>query len=107
MIKIYENKERGRVKVFFAVGAESQIVSVSVGNNVVPNRKGFQFYVDYWVAEQIDKTELVLTDSYPRLRVKDGESVEIPTEEQEKQREIEELERKLKELRGEETPEEE
>lgn len=107
MIDIYDEKTGGKVKVFFAVDNDHQVVSVDVGNNAVPTRKGFQFYVDYWVAEQIDKTELVLTDSYPQLRVKDGESVEVPTEEEEKQREIEELERKLKELRGEETPEEE
>jgi hypothetical protein len=35
------------------------------------------------------------------------EQFEIPTEEQQKQKEIEELERNLKELRGEETPIEE
>jgi hypothetical protein len=101
-IKIYDNNDTGnRTKVFFAVNDDNKIDSVTVGNSAVPVRKGFQFFVDDYVANQIDKTELVLTGGYPSLKVKDGEEIEVPTEEQEKQREIEELERKLKELKGE------
>lgn len=107
-IKIYDNNDtNNRTKVFFAVDDQNIVDSVTVGNSAVPVRKGFQFYVEDYVADQIDKTELVLTGGYPSLKVKEGEEIEIPTEEQQKQKEIEELERKLKELRGEEdTPNE-
>ncbi|KNE19034.1 hypothetical protein [Virgibacillus pantothenticus] len=102
-IKIYDNNDTGnRIKVFFAVNDQNIVDSVTVGNSAVPMRKGFQFYVDDYIASQIDKTELALTGGYPSLVVREGEEIEIPTEEQEKQKEIEELERKLKELRGEE-----
>lgn len=105
-IKIYDNNDtNNRTKVFFAVDDQNIVDSVTVGNSAVPTRKGFQFYVDDYIANQIDKTELLLTGGYPSLKVKDGEAIEIPTEEQEKQKEIEELERKLKELRGEENAE--
>ncbi|KNE19676.1 hypothetical protein [Virgibacillus pantothenticus] len=100
-IKIYDKNDSGKLKVFFIVNDDNKVESVTVGNNAVPTRKGFQFYVDDYIASQIDKTELMLTGGYPQLRVKDGETIEIPTEEQEKQKEIEELERKLKELKGE------
>ncbi|WP_077317568.1 hypothetical protein [Virgibacillus proomii] len=102
-IETYSNNDKGDlVKVFFSVDSNNNVESITVGNQVVPVGKGFQFYVKNYVAEQIDKTELIISDIFPKLKVREGEEIEVPTEEQQKQKEIEELERKLKELRGEE-----
>ena len=98
VIKTYKDSGNGRyTKVFFTVD-DGEVRSVKVGNQVVPLEQGFQFYVDDYVALQIDKCELSL-DGMPKLRLKEGEELEIPDELEKKRREIEELERKLEKLK--------
>lgn len=104
-IQAYSKAGNGRVKVFFTID-EYQEPSIYVGDSAVVAEQGFQFYVDDYVAEQIDKCELYLEGFTPKLRLKEGETLVIPTEVEQKQKEIEELERRLKELKGEETGEE-
>lgn len=104
-IETYDTRQPGTTKVFFKV-ADGSVASVIVGNQAVSTDSGYQFYVDDYVAEQIDKCELYLEGFTPKLRLKEGETLVIPTEVERKQKEIEELERKLKELKGEETGEE-
>lgn len=101
MIKIFDKPGDGRTKIFITV-EHGNVSTVNVGNQVVPTEQGFQFYVDDYVADQIEKCELYIDGFMPKLRLKDVEELEIPDEIEEKQREIEELERKLRELRGEE-----
>lgn len=105
MIKTYESGQSGRTRVFFKVSKDSKISAVIIGNQFVPSEQGFQFYVDDYVASQIEKCELYLEGLTPKLQLKDGEELNIPSEEEKKQREINELERKLRELRGEEESE--
>ena len=99
MIKTYDDYEKGRVKVFFNV-KNNEVTSVVVGNKAVSHEQGFQFYVDDYVAEQLDKCEFYLEGLIPKLRLKEGEELEIPTEVEEKEREIKELEQRLRQLRG-------
>lgn len=99
MVKTYAERGNGRVKVFFLVD-QKDVKGVIVGNQAVINEQGFQFYVDDYVADQIDKCEFYLDGFTPKLRLKEGETLEIPTEVEEKEREIKELEQRLKQLRG-------
>lgn len=98
MIKTYRNKADGRVKVFFAVD-DGNVTSITIGNQSVPTEQGFQFYVDDYVAEQIDKCELYLDGLTPKLIVKEGETIHVPDvnneylKEKRKQELLEELER--------------
>lgn len=91
-ITTYDTREPGTTKVFFNVH-EGAVTSVIVGNHAVATERGFQFYVDDYVADQIDKCELIM-NGFPRLKVKEGETVEVP-EKSEKQKEIERLEYEL------------
>lgn len=101
MIKIYPEKKENTTKVFFVVN-KNKVTSVLVGNQVISDRKGIQFYVDDYVAEQIHKCNLYIDGLTPKLIVKEGETLFVPEENDEykKQKEIEELEKKLKELKG-------
>lgn len=99
MISSYNEPKNKRTKVFFYVN-DGTVTSVSIGNSVVPTGQGFQFYVDDYVAEQIHKCELVLDGLTPKLVLKEGEALEVPTEEEEKEKEIKELEDKLQKLKG-------
>lgn len=101
-IKIYGEPDEKVIKVFFRVDDSGNVASVAIGNNAVNYGKGFQFYVDDYVAEQIHKFNLVMDGFEPKLELKDGETLFVPEEcdEYKKQKEIEELERKLKELKG-------
>lgn len=98
----YAKKGVGRTKVFFVVDEKGNVSGKKVGNQVVSVEQGFQFYVDDYVAEQIDKFELIIDGFTPKLVLKEGETLFVPEEcdEYKKQKEIEELERKLKELKG-------
>lgn len=98
----YAKKGVGRTKVFFVVDEKGNVSGKKVGNQVVSMEQGIQFYVDDYVAEQIDKCELYMEGFIPKLKVKEGEILFVPEEcdEYKKQKEIEELERKLKELKG-------
>lgn len=104
MIKTYETREikdKSKVKVFFAV-KDDVVTNITIGNQTVPTEQGFQFYVDDYIADQIHKCELYIDGLTPKLRVKEGETLFVPEEcdEYKKQKEIEELEKKLKELKG-------
>lgn len=98
-IKTYDTHRPGATKVFFKV-IDGVVASVIIGNHAVSKDSGYQFYVDDYVAEQIEKCEMHLDGLVPKLKLKEGETLVIPTEEEMKQKEIEELERKLKELKG-------
>jgi len=102
MIKIYDSNVRGKTKVFFVIDKEGKVIRRIVGNQAVSVDAGFQFYVDDYVAEQIDKFDLIIDGFTPKLVLKEGEILFVPEENDEykKQKEIEELERKLKELKG-------
>ena len=104
MIKTYNEQKNGKVKVFFQVNEYGEVNNIFVGNQAVATGGGFQFYVDYYVAEQIHKCELYIDGLTPKLRVKEGETLFVPEEcdEYKKQKEIEELEKRLKELKGDE-----
>lgn len=100
MIKAYSERKKGLTKVFFTVNDEGSVSSITVGNQAVSTEKGFQFYVNDYVAEQIDKCELYMDGLTPKLRLREGETLDVPTEEEEKEKEIKELETKLKQLKG-------
>lgn len=99
-VETFDSNKNGKLtKVFFAV-EDGKVVSVSVGNQVVSAERGYQLYVRYYVADQIDKCDLIMDGLSLKLKLKEGEELVIPTEEEQKEREIEKLERKLKELRN-------
>lgn len=99
MINIYDTNENGdKVKVFFAI-KDGQVCSWTIGNKAVSMDSGIQFYVDDYVSLQLDKMNLIMDGAKPTLELKEGETLEIP-EKTEKQKEIEELERRLKELKN-------
>lgn len=105
MIKTYDSNVRGKTKVFFVIDKEGKVISRIVGNQAINVDAGFQFYVDDYVADQIDKCELYLEGLIPKLRLKEGEELDVPDELEKRQREIEELENRLKELRGDDNAE--
>lgn len=96
-IETYKGSDNGKyTKVFFVV--EDEIVrSVKVGNQVVPVEQGFQFYVEDYVALQIDKCELYMENFKPRLKLKEGKEFELP-QKTEKELEIERLKKELEHL---------
>lgn len=96
MIKTYKNSADGKVKVFFVLDDDNNITSVKMGNRVVPVESGYQFYVDEYVAQQIDKVGIDFSDGKPHLIEK--ETIELP-QKNEKEKEIERLEKELRELR--------
>ena len=98
MIKVYETCGPKRVKVFFKI-RDNVVTSVVIGNRSVITHKGYQFYVDDYVAEQIDKCELFMDGLSPSLRVKDGEEIEVP-EKTEREKRIERLEFELEQERN-------
>ena len=100
-MQIYNEDTGGKVKIFIEI-IDGSPSSVSVGNRVVPSKKGIQFYVDDYVAEQIHKFNLVMDGFEPKLELKDGEQLFVPKECEayKKQKEIEELEERLQELKA-------
>jgi|SRR5690625_1119005 len=96
-IATYKNEDFGRVKAFFSTNDENDSLTIHLGNGVVVNETGFQFYVDDYVAAQIDKCELYMDGFKPKLRVKEGETLEIP-ELTEREKEMERLKRELYDL---------
>lgn len=99
MINVYDTNVNGdKVKVFFYI-KEGQICTHTIGNRAVSRDGGVQFYVDDYVALQMDKMVLTMDGNTPKLDLKDGETLEIP-EKTEKEKEIEELERRLEELKN-------
>lgn len=100
MIKIYDKYADGRMKIFFYINEDGEVTRTTVGNQAVSVGRGLQFYVDDYVADQIDKCELVI-ERLPILKVKEGETLHVPKENDEylKQKRIEELEEELRRLR--------
>lgn len=92
-ITTYDTRQPGTIKVFFKVH-DGKVASVIVGNRAVSTERGYQFYVDDYVADQIDKCELYFDGLSPSLRVKDGEEIEVP-EKTEREKRIERLEFEL------------
>lgn len=99
MIKIYPEKKENTTKVFFVIN-KNKVTSVLVGNQTISDRKGIQFHVDDYVAEQIDKCELYIDGFTPKLKLKKGETLDVPTKESLKEKEIRELEQRLKRLKN-------
>lgn len=105
LVKTYNERTKPtQIKVFFSVDKNGNTKNIQVGNQVVSTEQGFQFYVDDYVAEQIHKCELYLDGLVPKLRVKEDEILFIPEENEEyhRRKQIEELEKRLKELKGDE-----
>ena len=102
MIKTYDRYDEGRIKVFFSMDDDGNVGRITVGNQSVNNMKGFQFFVDDYVAEQIYKCEVVI-DDLPGLQVKEGEILYVPEENDEylKEKRMKELEEELRRLREE------
>lgn len=102
VIRIYDERRRGTTKVFVVI-KDNKVSSVVIGNQSVSTDRGFQFYVDNYVAEQIHKCELYIDGLTPKLRVKEGEQLFVPKECEayKKQKEIEELEQRLQQLKAE------
>ena len=100
-MQIYNEAGPKLVKVFFVI-KDGRVTSVKVGNNLISHNTGFQFYVDDYVAEQIHKFNLKMDGFEPKLELKEGEQLFVPEENNEykKQKEIEELEKRLNELKA-------
>lgn len=96
-LETFKERKSFTTKVFFEI-SDGKVSSIIVGNQAVPVTQGYQFHVRDYVAEQIEKCDLYMDGFIPKLILKDGEELDIPTEHQEKLSEIEELKRKLKEL---------
>lgn len=97
-IETYDTRQPGTTKVFFKV-VDGDVASVIIGNRAVSTDRGYQFYVDDYVADQIDKCELFMDGLTPKLRLKEGETLEVP-EKTEKEKEIERLEYELEQARN-------
>ena len=97
-IETYDTRQPGTIKVFFKV-VNGNVTSVIIGNQAVSAERGYQFYVDDYVADQIDKCELFMDGLSPKLRLKDGETLEVP-EKSEKDKEIERLEYELEQAKN-------
>jgi len=97
-IETYDTRQPGTTKVFFRV-SDGNVTSVTTGNQAVSTDRGYQFYVDDYVADQIDKCELFMYGLTPKLRLKDGETLEVP-EKSEKDKEIERLEYELEQAKN-------
>lgn len=97
-ITTYDTREQGTTKVFFKV-IDGKVASVVIGNRAVATERGYQFYVDGYVAEQIEKCELFMDGLTPNLRLKEGEELEVP-EKTEKELEIERLEYELEQAKN-------
>lgn len=97
-ITTYDTRKSGTTKVFFRIH-DGEVVSTIVGNHAVSTERGYQFHVDDYVADQIDKCELYFDGLTPSLRVKEGEKLEIP-EKTEREKRIERLEFELEQERN-------
>ena len=95
-IETYDTRQPGTTKIFIRV-IDGDVMSVIVGNRAVSSDRGYQFYVEDHVADQIDKCTLYLDGLTPGLRVKDGVELDVP-EKTEKELEIERLKFELEQL---------
>src|SRR5690625_4873838 len=97
-IETYDTRQPGTTKVFFRV-SDGNVTSIIVGNRAVSTDGGYQFHVDDYVADQINKCELFMDGLTPKLKLKEGETLEVP-EKSEKEKEIERLEYELEQARN-------
>src|SRR5690625_3174725 len=97
-IETYDTRQPCTTKVFFKV-VDGDVSSVIIGNRAVSTDRGYQFYVDDYVADQIDKCELFMDGLTPKLRLKEGETLDVP-EKTEKELEIERLEYELEKAKN-------
>lgn len=105
MIEVYENNDEGdKIKVFFSV-KRGGLGSLTIGNSAISKTSGIQFYVDDYVALQLDKMNISMDGFTPKLELKEGEELIIP-EKSEKEKEIERLKKELERLQAEEENEE-
>jgi|SRR5690625_4883540 len=101
MVNVYDSYKTGRIKVFLVI-KNKEITSIITGNKaVVKEEAGIQFYLDDYIVDQLDKFNISIDGGGPVLTLKDGETINGPTEMIKKQRKIEELEQKLQELKEE------
>lgn len=98
VIETYDERTVGTTKVFFKI-RNGSVSSVLVGNKAISTEQGFQFYVDDYVAEQIEKCELYMDGFTPKLRVIEGEEIEVP-QLSEKELAIRQKEYELEQLRN-------
>lgn len=99
MINIYDDNVDGdKVKVFISI-KNNIITGITIGNHVVPKKSGIQFYVDGYVAPQLNKTSFSMEGLQPKLTLKDGETIDTP-EKSSKEIEIEKLKNRLEELQN-------
>lgn len=76
MIQAYSKKDYGLIKAFFEI-EDGDVIAVELGNDVVSQGSGYQVYIEEHVAYQIDKCELYTDGVTPRLRLRDGEVIDI------------------------------
>jgi len=95
-IETYDSRKPGTMEVFFKV-VDGAVVSVIIGNKSVSKDRGYQFYVEDYVAEQLDKCELMFDGVSPKLKLREGETLDVPIK-TEKELEIERLRRELEAL---------
>lgn len=101
MVNVYDEYKVGRTKVFLVI-KDKEITSVITGNRaVVKDEAGIQFYLDDYIVEQLDKFNIEIDGGSPVLILKEGETIDEPTEEIKRQREIQELEERLQQLKAE------
>ena len=98
IIKTYSTKQDNTTKVFFGFDGD-KLSNILVGNRAVPRTSGYQFYVDDYVADQIDKVDIDFNNGKPTLVVKEGETINKP-QKTEKELRMEELQRELEELKN-------
>lgn len=98
MIETYSSYAEGRTRVYLKV-TDNKITGIFTGNQIVATEQGLQFYVDDYVAEQIHKFDFYLDGLTPQLKLKEEEELKIPTEIEQKQKEIKQLEERLKQLK--------
>lgn len=99
MINIYNSNENNdKVKVFMSI-KNGFITTTTIGNQAFVKKTGFQFYVDEYVAEQIDKLNVRIEGFQIELTLKQGEELTLP-EKTEKELKFEQMERELEELRN-------
>lgn len=101
MVAVYDEHKAGRTKVFLVI-KDKEITSVITGNRaVVKDEAGIQFYLDDYIVEQLDKFNIEIDGGSPVLILKEGETIDESTEKIKKQREIQELEERLQQLKAE------
>lgn len=103
MVNVYDNYKTGRTKVFLVI-KDKGITSIITGNRaVVKDEAGIQFYLDDYIAEQLYKFDISFDGGSPVLELKEGEQLFVPKECEayKKQKEIEELEQRLQQLKAE------